>query len=293
MRESYPLTIQSSCCAGRIGLARGERRQVNCFGGREIQLTEYRLFEFLAAVEGHDGTTKPPGPESFTTALIFALKELVKEKYEGRFTTDELLRKIMTDAPHFPKYQTPAMSNRDNKQFPAGRIMLHPLQHHKPSGVASDDRPRTRATMTLHFNFGDKPPEAHLVTLGRKLNEIFERNTLGVHRVDWGGLEETPYIRAARKFQKKLKKQRASSQSQRPTITLPSSTSSAGPVNSGLLSPNAVTFDGHDSGGKDSSSVLTTAAPTTPAELSQQPVTIEDGRDAGGQIRKCAEGLID
>ena len=237
------------------------------------------MFEYLAAVEGHDGTTKVPGPESFTTALIFALKRLVKEKDEGRFTTDELLRKIKTEAPKFPKDQTPAISNRDNKHFSAGRIMLHPLRHHKPSGVTSDDCPYRRATgsvMTLHFNFGDEPPDEHLKTLGRKLNEIFEKNTLGVHRVDWGGLEGTPFIRAAQKFQKNLMKRRASSQSQRPTMTLRSSTSSAGPVNTGLLSPSAVAFDGHDSGGEDSGSVLTTSAPTTPAELSQHPVRMKD-----------------
>ena len=245
----------------------------------KLQLTEYRLFEFLAAVEGHDGTTKPPGPESFTTALIFALKELVKEKDEGRFTTDELLRKIKNDAPKFPDYQTPAMSNRDNKHFSAGRIMLHPLRHHERSGVTSDDCPYRKAigyVMTLHFNFGDEPPDEHLKTLGRKLNEIFEQSTLGVHRVDWGGLEGTPFTRAIRQFekiQKTVMKRRASSQGQRPTGTLLSSPSSASAVNSGLLSPSAVAFDGHDSGGEDSGSVLTTSAPKTPAELSRQPVT--------------------
>ena len=128
--------------------------------------------------------------------------------------------------------------------------------------------------MTLHFNFGDEPPDEHLKTLGRKLNEIFEQNTLGVHRVDWGGLEGTPFIRAAQKFQN-LRKRPASSHSQRPTLTILSSTPAAGPVNSGLLSPSGVAFDGHDSGGEDSGSVLTTSAPKTPAELSQQRVTIQ------------------
>ncbi|CAL8574966.1 hypothetical protein XPA_000912 [Xanthoria parietina] len=120
--EADVLEIFDCCCAGTIGLARGERR----------------LFEYLAAVEGHDGTTKIPGPESFTTALIFALKELVKEKDEGRFTTDELLRKIKTDAPNFPKDQTPAMSNRDNKHSSAGRIMLHPTP--TPQAVRGGER---------------------------------------------------------------------------------------------------------------------------------------------------------
>ena len=193
------------------------------------------------------------------------------------------------------------MSNRDNRQFRAGRIMLHPLRHHKPSGVTSDDCPYRRATgyvMTLHFNFGDEPPDEHIVTLGRKLNEIFEQNTLGVHRVGWGGLEGTPFTRATRQFQKIQKnlKRRASSQGQRPTRTLLSSTSSAGPVNSGLLSPSAMAFAGHDSGGEDSGSVLTTSSPTTPAELSQQPVTVKQPvtiKDDLGLLQVVGESTVE
>ncbi|KAI4221144.1 MAG: hypothetical protein L6R36_007112 [Xanthoria steineri] len=275
--EADVLEIFDCCYAGTLGLARGE----------------IRLFEYLAAVKGH-GTTGIPGPTSFTRALIFALTALVRDKAEGRFTTDELLRKIKTGAPNFPKDQTPAMSNRDNKNSSAGRIMLHPLRQHKPSGVVSDDCPYRRAigyVMTLHFNFGDKPPDEHIVTLGRNLNKIFERNTLGVHRVDWGGLEGTMFTRATRKFQKNLMKRRASSQSQRPTMALLSSTSTVGPVNSGLLSPSAVAFDGHDSGGEDSGSVLTTSAPTTPAELSQQPVMIM--KDGLGPVQVVGEGTLE
>ncbi|KAL8645463.1 MAG: hypothetical protein Q9226_007293 [Calogaya cf. arnoldii] len=262
--EADVLEIFDCCYAGSIGLSRGETR----------------LFEYLAAVKGH-GTTGVPGPTSFTRALIFALKALARDKKEGRFTTAELLRKIKTDAPDFPKDQTPAMSNRDNKNPSAGRIMLHPLRQKRPSDVANEECPIKRAAtgyvMTLHFDFGNKPPDDNLRTLGMNLNTIFERNALEVHRVRWGGLKATMFTRATRKFQKTLMmKRRASSQGQQPIIIVPCSTSSTGQMNSSLLSPNAVVFDGHESGGEDSGSAVTTSSPPTPADLSPKRSTKDE-----------------
>ena len=223
------------------------------------------------------GVTQYPGATSFTSALIFALKQLVKDKKKGRFTTDELLRKIK-DAPNFPKDQTPVLSNRDNKKTSAGRIMLHPLRKHRLSRVATSEdctiRKMTGYLMTLHFHFGDKPPDDHIVTLGRNLNKTFERNNLEVYGVRWGGMKATPVTRATRqfqKFQKNAVKRRASSQSQRPTIILPPSTSLPEPSNSSLLSPDAVTVDSHDSGADESCSPLASSAPTTPLEANPKP----------------------
>lgn len=236
------------------------------------------MFEYLAAAKDQ-GMTGVPGPTSFTRALIFALTTLAKDKKEGRFTTDELLRKIKTDAPNFPKDQTPVISDRDNKKPSAGRIMLHPLRQHKPPGVKNEECPFRGATgyvMTLHFHFGGKPPDDHLITLGRNLNKIFERNTLEVHRVRWGGLKATVFTHVTRILQKNLMRRRASSQGQRPTITLSGSTSPTGQSNSRLLSPSAVASDGHDSGGDDSCSAFTPSAPTTPVELSAKALTIKD-----------------
>ena len=240
---------------------------------RKIYLIVHRSFEYLAAAKDQ-GSTQFPGATSFTSALIFALKRLVKGKEKGRFTTDELLRKIK-DAPKFPKDQTPVLSNRDNKKTSAGRIMLHPLEKHRLSRVATGEecqiRTATGYLMTLHFHFGNNPPDDHIITLGRNLNKLFERNTLGVHGVRWGGMKATAVTRATRKFQKSLMKRRASSQSQRPKIISPLSTSLSEPFNSSLLSPNAVTFDSHDSGGDESCSPLASSAPTTPSEANPKP----------------------
>ncbi|KAL8678376.1 MAG: hypothetical protein Q9224_003984 [Gallowayella concinna] len=236
-----------------------------CYAGTVIR-GESRLLEYMAAAKDH-GTTKVPGPESFTRALIYALKALVKEKNEGRFTTDELLRKIKTDAPHFPKEQTPILSDRANER-PSGRIMLHPLrQKGTASGVVKEDSLLKGASgyvMTLHFQFGEKPPDNLLRTLGEKFNELFEHNTLQVHRIRWGGIRETTFSRATRIL---MRTRRGSSQSQRSTKildTAPKSTASLGSINTGLLSPSAGGFDILDSAGAESCSPLTISFPETP-----------------------------
>ncbi|KAI4142043.1 MAG: hypothetical protein LQ341_003332 [Variospora aurantia] len=160
-------------------------------------------FEYLAATKGQK-TTAVPGPKSFTSALIFALEALREQKPKGRFTTDELLRKIKNDAPDFPKDQTPELSDRDHKTLSGGRIMLHPLQ---PDSAEDDKSYETspseladRHIVTLHFDFGGNPSGKNLETLGRNFNEIFERNTLGVQRVRWGGVRVSAFARATRRF---------------------------------------------------------------------------------------------
>ena len=135
------------------------------------------------------------GKESFTSALIFSLRTLVKEQPEGRFTTMELLKKIQTDAPDFPKNQKPVISPRDTS-ISAGRIMLHPL---KKTGSACGgmqpkaDRysdPARRQVLTLRFYFDQKPSLDRIERLGLEFNTVFEQNpSLGVKCIRWGGLQ--------------------------------------------------------------------------------------------------------
>ncbi|KAL9065712.1 MAG: hypothetical protein Q9161_008047 [Pseudevernia consocians] len=201
------LEIFDCCYAGNLSLTRGE----------------HRLFEFLGATK-ELSTTPVPGKDSFTEALIWALKKLVEEK--RRFTTVELLRTIKQKAPDFPKGQTPVLSDRlDDIQ--AGRIMLHPLQKLQKDGsrteVSSEentklDHFRSR-TVTLHFDFADQPTHAEVETLGRQLNNVFERSIFGVNRVRWGGMKLSAAARAVGTFQAGLKRCRRASMKQ-PTATL-------------------------------------------------------------------------
>ena len=138
--------------------------------------------------------TPVAGPESFTSALIFALSALVKEQPEGRFTTMELLNKIKTDAPHFPKNQKPVISGRDTCTS-AGRIMLHPLKKvvsaygTQPKPARYSD-PAKRQVLTLRFYFDQKPSLGRIEKLGLELNGVSEQNpALGVNCIRWGGLQ--------------------------------------------------------------------------------------------------------
>ncbi len=167
-----------------------------------------RSFEYLAATE-EMGFTKVPGKDSFTRALIYALEALVEERTDGRFTTVELLNKIKTDAPHFPKDQNPMLINREKKHS-AGRIMLHPLQ--KPG---SDDESSGKEAasldafkghvLTLHYDFPEKPSQTYIEMLGRELNGFFRQN-VGVNRVRWGGMRPSMAARAAKSFYAPLRR---------------------------------------------------------------------------------------
>lgn len=192
-----------------------------------------------------------PGPKSFTSALIFALEALREQKPKGRFTTDELLRKIKNDAPDFPKDQTPELSDRDHKTLSGGRIMLHPLQ---PDSAEDDKSYETspseladRHIVTLHFDFGGNPSGKNLETLGRNFNEIFERNTLGVQRVRWGGVRVSAFARATRRFSAASRRRKISG-TKRPSPPLQHlASSSIKKLDMGLLTPQTSVFEAQDS----------------------------------------------
>ena len=161
------------------------------------------------------GTTKVPGPDSFTSALIYALEALVKEK--GRFTTVELLGKIKDDAPHFPKNQKPVLSDRREDIWP-GRIMLHPLEGDQEvasrTTLVPDNRNNlevfNRYTMTLHVEYSKKPSLRDVGTLGDQMNQTLERYNLGVTGVRYGGMRPSAAARALRSLKAGPKRRRAS-----------------------------------------------------------------------------------
>ena len=171
------------------------------------ELNEYRLFEFLAAC-GPTGSTKPPGKDSFTSALIYALEKLVDERPDGRFTTIDLLQVIQHEAPYFPKdEQTVMISDRQKNTLGGrigGRIVLHPLQTEGPITPATPEEgdPAKRHTVTLHLDFRDKPAKDNIKELGEELNKFFELHRLGLNRIRWGGMQcrQATVARAARRW---------------------------------------------------------------------------------------------
>ena len=147
------------------------------------------------------GGTPVPGHESFTSALIYALKHLVKHQAEGRFTTFDLLNTITSHAPDFPKDQIPVLYNRKDGGR-GGQIMLHPIHSQGPKAQIpprelSPSELAKQHMVTLHFDFGERPSLEHIEKLGLELNSVFERNVL-VNGIRWGGLKPSLFDRVVR-----------------------------------------------------------------------------------------------
>ena len=183
-------------CGDSLGMCRDPNLQ-------DAELNVHRLFEFLAAC-GPTGSTKPPGKDSFTSALIYALEKLVDERPDGRFTTIDLLQVIQHDAPYFPRDEQTAMISDRQKNTSGGHIVLHPLQKEGPITPTAPEEgdPAKRHTVTLHLDFRDKPAKANIKDLGEELNRFFELHRLGLNRIRWGGMQSRQSIvaRAARRW---------------------------------------------------------------------------------------------
>jgi hypothetical protein len=117
-------------------------------------LCKYRApirFEYLGACDANQ-QTPAPGNESFTQALIWALREL---SIEGSFPVSALQQKI-TQAPGFPKTQRPALAHRF---FPSpDHIVLARMEdpascsnQEIPGPTESDYQPREYLDLRLHF----------------------------------------------------------------------------------------------------------------------------------------------
>ena len=154
------------------------------------------MFEYLGAA-GAKETTKIPGEDSFTSALIWALETLVKRQPEGRFTTSDLANEI-TKHKDFPRDQKPVLYERQIMGAYGGRIMLQPLQNSEsePQTPSKDNaNPGNRHTVSLHWEFSRKPSKYDIERLGHEVNDLLERNwNLGLGQVRWGGIRSMQAI---------------------------------------------------------------------------------------------------
>ncbi|KAI4164461.1 MAG: hypothetical protein LQ342_001774 [Letrouitia transgressa] len=207
-----------------------------------IEPNSISLFEYLAASKNQD-TTEIPGPSSFTSALIYALKSLSDEKEGGRFTTAELSKRIRT-APEFPKAQIPMLEDRedgpDRSYHDVGRIILHPLEKAgTPTEIPDEIALAPKHVLTLHFEFGGKPPDDNLTVFTSELRNAYEGQNIGLRRVRWGGERATTFARATRWFERGLNKRRESTRKQRPSQIDLQRVESSPAVSPNFLSPQS------------------------------------------------------
>ena len=155
-----------------------------------------------------------PGKSSFTTALVWALEKLAKDR--PIFTTSELVKKICS-APDFPKKQYPILAERNaasnvriqlSKLSKADGEPESPENPGAPGGGAG--QPLNPQYLSLRFAFDTKPSDKEIAHIARALSGLIKNHTLTARRIDWGGLRPSDIVKiAAKKFLESGLRQRA------------------------------------------------------------------------------------
>ncbi|KAL2064192.1 hypothetical protein VTL71DRAFT_4686 [Oculimacula yallundae] len=146
-----------------------------------------RAFEFLAATSAKS-TTRKPGPNSFTTALIWALKAL-SEGENKSFSTQELLTNIL-NAPNFPVDQSPRLSEREPPCL--RRIVLAPWSAEvtTPESIIKVpyDKGDKKNYLSLCFVFNEPITQALVENLARDLRRLMGSADFNASTILWEGM---------------------------------------------------------------------------------------------------------
>ncbi|KAI9894818.1 MAG: hypothetical protein M1814_000037 [Vezdaea aestivalis] len=167
------LVILDCCDAGSITRRRGSEPP----------------FEYIAAASWND-PTRTPGQDSFTSALIWALKKLADEK--GGFTASALANKI-GNAPELPKNQCPG--HGDRKFQSQGKVALAPLPKvGTPLPKVFDKRtPGINGTpieyVDIRFPLTRRPTEGETARFSSEMSKAITLSGLPTSIPRWRGLE--------------------------------------------------------------------------------------------------------
>ncbi|RDL32075.1 uncharacterized protein BP5553_09477 [Venustampulla echinocandica] len=162
-----------------------------------------RSFEYLAA--SSEPVTRSPGPTSFTSALIWALKKLATPDPQlpvppsqtvPIFTTSKLAAMIC-NAPQFPPGQKPSLNDRGTETYQ--RIVLSPLpelcmRDNTSSSAKVEDNPGgtwpTDPTdcLTLELSFREMQDEATIKKLADHFTKFMKFDNTSLCRVRWEGI---------------------------------------------------------------------------------------------------------
>lgn len=160
-----------------------------CYAGqlaKPSRAAHTRIFDFLGATQ-KDSTALSPGPESFTTALTWALTELAGGK---GFTTSQLQHKIM-EAPNFPSNsQLPCFSERGEPSLRRLKIAPLPKAPKAPAVESGQDQKvlTVEYFLNLQFLFSKCPTEANIEDLTNTLRTLVKDTDLPLQQVLWRGL---------------------------------------------------------------------------------------------------------
>ncbi|KAF2877430.1 hypothetical protein BDV95DRAFT_146937 [Massariosphaeria phaeospora] len=145
---------------------------------------ENRAYELLAACP-RDGTTVAPGPNSFTTALIKSLKELLNEYENRNFTTTKLLEKLNMNR----KIPAQLWDQLDKHQR---HVQLAPLDKRSLEAKAKSFQTRAPEQAWVKLRFSLEEPQLELVQIENFAHQLVaacERAEIPVRRIDWIKME--------------------------------------------------------------------------------------------------------
>jgi hypothetical protein len=175
-----------------------------CEAGSLCKSRSPARFEYLSAcVAG--AKTKPAGPNSFTKALIWSLREL-KNHERGWHTTSELRDKV-THAPHFPKDQCPMIGQRFFRPdyivlAPSSSVLDHAALQSR-EGFEDHKRPAIRREyLDLRFEFHDTVTDEVFKETGRQLRSLIDESKIKATHITFiekrGGSRWGPALHAVR-----------------------------------------------------------------------------------------------
>ena len=149
-----------------------------------------RSFECIAAC-GRDKETTRPGKKSFSTALIWSLKALVKDRKS--FTAQDLQIMIMK-APDFPEKQFVPLLQHDEPRDQ--RLVLASLSADSNSispefaipTSASNKLPQNYLDLRLRYD--DPLDEEEIKRLASLFRKLIEEGSIGAKRIGWLGLQK-------------------------------------------------------------------------------------------------------
>jgi len=137
-----------------------------------------------------DKTTTRPGKKSFTTALIWALKDL--ERDGKPFTTHDLRARIRK-APDFPETQFVPLLQHDEPRDQ--RLVLAPLPTDSNTIPTKFELPTPASKklpqnyLDLRFWFPDRPNEGDIRNLASQFIKLMKEENISARRIGWLGLK--------------------------------------------------------------------------------------------------------
>ena len=149
-----------------------------------------RIFEFLGAA-GPEETTPLPGPDSFSRALIWALKELAK--HGEPFISSELFSKIL-HAPNFPRTgQLPCLGDRGPHSI--RRLVLEPLPEIRdeagpvPRLLREESADSLEYCLNLQFLLPKIPTNNEIRKMCEGLKALISDQPFFARQILWRGLD--------------------------------------------------------------------------------------------------------